>query len=80
MAYKSAISVKVGNEVVFVTNNDPRHELTVADLINACHEYNIPVGNGTLQRNGVTVSNSDTIEEGQHFTLDFGKGKDGQAC
>ena len=80
MAYSIPISVKVDNQVVFLQNSDPRHEFTVAELIEACHEYGIPVDNGQLQLNGTNVANNAVVTDGQNYTIRFAKGKDGQAC
>ena len=80
MAYNVTISVKVDNQVVFLMSPDPRHEFTVAELIEACHEYGIPVDNGRLQLNGNDVPDNAPVTEGQSYKIHFAKGKDGQAC
>lgn len=80
MAYNITISVKVDNQVVFLSDPDPRHQFTVAELIETCHEYGIPVDNGQLQLNGNDVANNAPVSEGQNYTIHFVKGKDGQAC
>jgi hypothetical protein len=49
-------------------------------LIEACHEYGIPVDNGQLQLNGSDAANNAPVSEGQNYTIRFAKGKDGQAC
>lgn len=80
MAYNITISVKVNNEVVFLSHSDPRHQFTVAELIEACHEYGIPVDNGRLTLNGSEVASNAQVTDGQNYSIAFQKGKDGQAC
>ena len=73
-----SIRVRVQGRTVSVRKEGLNARFTVADVRNACPDYDIPTDNGVFRRSGVKLADDAEVRNNDFLTLEFPKGGGGR--